>query len=348
MLYARHIHFGYLEVSMDQKSFHDYLISLGVGEEKIANKINFISELEERLKKQVPAWTLEDVNCASAQSIVDSMIDRSENTLENLQTLLFYAEMIGNNDLFVLIFQHLDGYEVFDNLFNKLGNVVGEDLRDIIFEEMPLPPLGLSSIEKSLYTYRAMNRLEEIFEENTIRDLLKDSLRDLPESMYEINKRDYDIDCQKDIDCYLIKKGERFLETLRTYKHENKLFFGQEITDDVIAYVESNKEIGGGIRDGNIIYETKIPYNTKAYLSESDPETKRYYYCHCPWVRESVRTSALRVNPIFCQCSAGFHKKPYEIILGQALKAEVLKSVLKGDDICRFAIHLPELDSTKR
>jgi hypothetical protein len=275
------------------------------------------------------------------------MIDRSENTLENLQTLLFYAKMIGNNDLFVLIFQHLDGYEVFDNLFNKLGNVVGEDLRDIIFEEMPLPPLGLSAREKSLYTYRAMNRLEEIFEENTIRDLLKDSLRDLPESMYEINKRDYDIDCQKDIDCYLIKKGERFLETLRAYEREHKLFFGQEITDDVIAYVESNKEIGGGIRDGDIIYETKIPYNTKAYLSESDPETKRYYYCHCPWARESVRNSALKVSPIFCQCSAGFHKKPYEIIFGQALKAEVLKSVLKGDDICRFAIHLPELDSTK-
>lgn len=333
---------------MDHKAFHDYLLSFGVDEEVIDNKINFISELEELLKKQVPTWTLEDVNCASAQSIVDSMIDRSENTLENLQTLLFYAKMIGNNDLFVLIFQHLDGYEAFDNLFSKLENVVGEDLRDIIFDEMPLPPLGLSSKEKSLYTYRAMNHLEEIFETETVRDLLKDSLRDLPDTMYEINKREYDIDCQKDIDCYLIKKGERFLETLRTYKRERKLFFGQEITDDVIAYVESNKEIGGGVRDENVIYETKIPYNTKAFLCETDPETKRYYYCHCPWARESIRNNALKVNPVFCQCSAGFHKKPYEIIFGQPLKAEVLKSVLKDDDMCRFAIYLPDSGSAKK
>jgi predicted hydrocarbon binding protein len=47
---------------------------------------------------------------------------------------------------------------------------------------------------------------------------------------------------------------------------------------------------------------------------------------------------------MFCQCSAGFHKKPYEIIFGQPVKAEVLESVLKGDDICRFAIYLPDTE----
>ena len=332
---------------MDQKTFHDYLLSWGVGEEKIDSRINFVTEIEERLKSQVPTWTLTDVNCASAQSIVNTMIDRKENSLENLQTLLLYAQMIGNDALYVVIHQHLDGYEVFDNLYKKLGQVVGEDLRDIVFEEMPLPPLGLSAREKSLYTYRAVNRLEEIFDSGTVRDVIKDSLRDLPESMYQTNKKYFDIDCNKDIDCYLLKKGSRFIETLGQFKNENKLFFGQEIDDQVLAYVESNKEIGQGIRNGNVIYETKIPYNTKAFLSETDPEIKRYHYCHCPWVRESIRRSALKVNPVFCQCSAGFHKKPYEVIFGQPLKAEVLKSVLNGDDICRFAIFLPDSASTK-
>ena len=329
---------------MDEKAFHDYLLSWGVGEENIGSRINFIEEIETRIKNQVPVWTLEDINYASAQSIVDAMIDRSENTLENLQTLLIYAKMIKNDELYLLIFQHLDGCEAIENFYKKLAYEVGEDLRDIIFEEMPLPPLGLSSREKSLYTYRAMNRLEEIFEEDTVRDVLKDSLRDLPESMYEINKQNYLIDCQKDIDCYLVKKGQRFLETLHTYKRGKKLFFGQEIDDEVIAFVEANKEIGQGIRNGNVIYETKIPYNTKAYLSTTDPEMKRYHYCHCPWARESIRHSTLKVNPMFCQCSAGFHKKPYEIIFDQPVKAEVLESVLKGDDICRFAIYLPDTE----
>ena len=330
---------------MDQKAFHDYLLSWGVGEEKIDSKIKFINQTEKRLKSRVPMWTMVDINYASAQSIVDTMIDHSENSLENLQTLLLYAQMIGNDALYVLILQHLDGYEAISNLYKKLGHVVGEDLRDIIFEEMPLPPLGLSSREKSLYAYRAMNRLEEIFELSTVREILRDSLRDLPDSMYQINKKYFDIDCQSDIDCYLLKKGTRFIETLRYYKKEKKLFFGQEIDDEVIEFVISNKEIGQGIRIGSVIYETKIPYNTKAYLSATDPSIKRYHYCHCPWARESIRQNTLKVNPVFCQCSAGFHKKPYEIILGQPLKAEVLSSVLKGDDVCRFAIYLPDLNS---
>jgi hypothetical protein len=31
------------------------------------------------------------------------------------------------------------------------------------------------------------------------------------------------------------------------------------------------------------------------------------------------------------------------MIFGQSIKAEVLQSVLNGDEICRFAIYLPEI-----
>jgi predicted hydrocarbon binding protein len=44
----------------------------------------------------------------------------------------------------------------------------------------------------------------------------------------------------------------------------------------------------------------------------------------------------------FCNCSAGFHKKPFEVAFGQPVKVEVLESVLLGGERCRFAIHLPE------
>jgi len=333
---------------VEEKPFTDFLLLRGLDKDEIDSKISFVTMIEERLNSQVPGWTLDDVNGASTQSIVDSMIDRGENTIDNLQSLLLYAWMLKNNALYKHILQHLDGYEAFTNLYRKLAHTVGEDLRDIIFEDLQLPPLGLSSREKSLYTYRTLNRLGEIFEEETVRELLKDSLRDLPDSMYSENGHLYTIDCQKDLDCYLVKKGQRFIENLRGYKEANKLFFGQEINDDVIAFVEANREIGQGIREGDCIYETKIPYDTKAFLSETDPDMKRYYYCHCPWVRESIRFNALMVDPVFCQCSAGFHKKPYEVLFGQPLKSVVLKSVLNGDDICRFAIYLPSSVSTEK
>jgi len=92
---------------------------------------------------------------------------------------------------------------------------------------------------------------------------------------------------------------------------------------------------------GNIVYETKIPFLTKEALAETDPTLKRYYFCHCPWAREAVKSGAT-VAPVFCNCSAGFHKKPWETALGQEVQVDVLESVLQGYDRCRFAIHLPE------
>jgi len=327
---------------MREKAFREFLNAREMSVDEIGIRVNFIKIIEERLKEKVPTWTLEDVNGASSQSIVEDMIDRGENTIENLQTLFLYAILIDNKSLYLLLLQHLDGYEAFNNLHSKLAEVVGDDLRDVIFDEMPLPPLGMSAGEKSLYSYRIINRLEEIFEENTCRDILKDCLRDLPESMYQSHQKIFSEECNYDIDCYLLNKGEKFLQTLRQYQEAEKLFFGQEINEEVIAFVEANKEIGQGVREGNIIYETKIPYDTKAFLAEKEPNKKAYHYCHCPWARESLRKSSYIVSATFCQCSAGFHKKPYEMIFGQSIKAEVLQSVLNGDDVCRFAIFLPE------
>jgi hypothetical protein len=69
---------------------------------------------------------------------------------------------------------------------------------------------------------------------------------------------------------------------------------------------------------------------------------KSYYYCHCPWVRESLRAGDVQVSPTFCQCSAGFHKKAWEVILDRPLEAEIVESVLLGDPWCKIAIQLPE------
>jgi hypothetical protein len=106
--------------------------------------------------------------------------------------------------------------------------------------------------------------------------------------------------------------------------------------------VKRHPEIHKGVRQGSIVYEAKIPYMTVDYLAESDKQRKRYHYCHCPWVRESLKAGDVSVSPTFCQCSAGFHKKSWEVIFEQPLQAEVVETVLKGDPWCKIAIHLPE------
>ena len=327
---------------MQEIIFHDFLSSRGCSPEEIDRQVNIILKMETNLQKSVPSWTLEDLNSSSTQAAVNELIDNGENSPENLIVMLRYAKAIDNRDMFKTLFAMLDGYEAMDNLSKKLAEHVGDELRDTVFEDLPLPPLGLSKPDKARYTYRIMKRMGEIFDEQVCREILSDSLRDLPDAYYAECKTEFYEICKANIDQYLKFKGQKFIDTLRDHKQRGELFFGQEITDDVIDFVKGNPEMGGGIRSGDVIYETKIPYNTKAYLAEIDPEKKRYHYCHCPWVKESIRHDTLKISATFCQCSAGFHKKPYEIIYESKLKSEVLMSVLWGDPVCRFAIYIPE------
>jgi hypothetical protein len=327
---------------MKEKIFAEYLKGRGFSEEKIILQIKTIKELEKELQGRVQPWKFEDLNYASTQSFVDDLIDQSENSLENLLAMARYAKAIQNDEMFLCILPMLDGCEVMENLHKKLGDYVGEDLREIVFEGMPLPPLGLSGRDKSLYTYRILNRMMTIFDESTCREIIGYCLRDLPEIYYQDDKVDFYENSHQEIDEFLILKGKRFLTTLETCQKNGELFFGQKITDKVLDFVKQNPEIGQGVRNGDVIYETKIPYDTLAYLAEDDPVRKRYHYCHCPWARESLLKKAFVVPSIFCQCSAGFHKRRYEIIFGQPIQAKVVNSVLKGDLFCRFEIHLPD------
>jgi predicted hydrocarbon binding protein len=44
----------------------------------------------------------------------------------------------------------------------------------------------------------------------------------------------------------------------------------------------------------------------------------------------------------YCYCGAGFYKGIWEYILQRPVRVEVRESVLKGDDVCRIIVHLPE------
>ncbi len=168
---------------------------------------------------------------------------------------------------------------------------------------------------------------------------LRDSFRDLQDATYLGDKQQYaEIG---NFDIYLETKRREFIAQLEQIRDEGGLYFSQEITDEVVEFVRNDPEISQGVRVGKILYVTKIPYMAKEYLKETDPQRKRYFACHCPWARESLMQAEGPVAAQFCRCSAGFHKKPWEVIFDQKLEAEVLESVLQGDMRCRFAIHLP-------
>lgn len=330
---------------MDTQGFRQFLQTRKLSADQVEQHIAITSRFEQYLGELYPPRTLEDASAEATQAFVDLLIAEGENSYDNLVAMARYGRFCRNNTLYVAILELLDGAEAFEGFYHRVGEVVGPEKRDAIFDNNPVPPLGISNQNKAQLTRSVMDRLIRLADAETLPHIFSGSFRDLQEAYYEEDRRKYwEIN---DIDQYIENKRSEFIALLERVLAGGELFFSQEVTQEVVDFVRADPEISLGVRQGNILYITKIPYLTKLYLAETDPEMKRYYACHCPWARESLRRGETPVSATFCQCSAGFHKKSWEVIFGIPLRAVVLESVLQGDMRCRFAIHLPE-DAVRR
>lgn len=320
---------------MDTEGFRELLKSRKLIDEKITDSI----VLAERFETFIEA-TGGRPDAETTWAFCNTLIREGQNTYDNFLTLARYGRFTKNNEIYVAILELLDGAEAQPNLYHKVGDTFGEDVRDEVFAGIGVSLLGKPSTEKPVDMFPVIERLIDKVGQKATEELLSTCLRDLPDKYFQDERRKFTK--SRDIDDYLKQKHRAFVREIQKCQCEDQLFFAQEITDEVVAFVKANQEIESGVRDGQIIYVSKIPYNAKFYLAETDPTLKRYYACHCPWAREAIKNGNVRLNAVFCNCSGGFHKKPWEVIYGQTLQVEVLESILKGDIRCRFAIRLPE------
>ncbi len=91
-------------------------------------------------------------------------------------------------------------------------------------------------------------------------------------------------------------------------------------------------------REGNTIHVKKIPFDRENYEKATSKDEKRKHYCHCPIVRNHLKQG---ISPTFCYCGSGWYRQQWEGIIRKPVKVEIRKSLLKGDDTCEFAVHLP-------
>lgn len=323
---------------MDKEGFRNYLKTRNANDEQIERSFKIVEEIELFQKQHGDSG--QSISGELFNAFSEQLMKQGENSLENYLALARYGRFSHNNDLFLLALDILDGYEAFDNLYTKVADEIGTDKRDMIFQGVDMPVMGTPHEKKAVAMQAAMHNLEAALGRQACIKILDTGLRDLPDESYLREKSKYE-ECGN-IDAYLKRKGDDYIVELQQIKDSHGYYFNQEITDEVIAFIERTPEIRQGVRVGNIIYETKIPYRAKQYLAESDPIKKRFLACHCPWARSSLKHGPSNMTPIFCNCSAAFHKKPYDVIFGKPLKAEVIETVLQGDMMCRFAIHLPE------
>jgi hypothetical protein len=249
---------------MDREGFRALLRTRKLSDEGI--------EASVALAERFEAFVAESGGGPSAESawaFSRALIEEGQNTEANYYALARYGVFTGSNELYVSVLELLDGAEAQENLYDQVGRAFGEEVRDDVFRGIGLAPLGLPSPEKPRTLHPVLERLEQQVGEEESRRLLSSCLRDLPDRYFSGERRRYLK--SRDVDDYLVRKHRAFVRDLRKCQREGRLFFAQEITDEVVAFVQGDPEIESGRREGDVVYVSKIPYMAKQFLAETDP-----------------------------------------------------------------------------
>jgi len=324
---------------LDKEGYRKYLTDREqpVPEEKIGPAIAMVERFEEFLKES--KRNLQTATSLEVNKFSKMLIEEGINTYDNYLALSRYGYFVKNMNLYLAVLELIDGAEVMQVLRERLGETVGESKGDKVFEGIEAP-LGLPSAEKPKITKAVLDRMKALVDPEDCKMALVGTAHGIPKEWYKQEREKFL--AAKDIDEYIAKKRENAIAELEKHRDDGTLFFNQEITDDVVEYVKSRPDMLSGMRDGDKIVHTKIPYLTRHYLDETDEKRKRYYACHCAWARETILDDEMVVPSSFCYCSGGFTKQPWEVALDQSLEVMMVKSLLKGDMECTFTIPLPK------
>ncbi len=321
---------------MDTIKFTEYLLARQQTAEQIGRSLKLAQEFEEFSQTSSRDRSKTEIVHAFSKKL----IDRHEDVLENYYTLIRYGRFVGNDETAIAAIELIDGAEALENLYKKVGEKAGETQRDRIFAGIQRNSMGLPNQEKTRLMQLAIDRLEKNVDPAICISILASGLRTLEGDDLSGERKKY-LACNT-FDEFLKQKGDAYMAELGQLCREHKLYFTQEITPEVLDFVDAQPLIRQGVREGHILYAAKIPHHAREYIAEKDEQKKRYHYCHCPWVKESLKNGKSNMSPAFCNCSAAFEKHYWEGVFAQPIQCDVLETVLKGDQWCKFAIHLPE------
>jgi hypothetical protein len=265
---------------------------------------------------------------------------KSEYVLDFLRALINYANFTKKYDYIIEIIDISESYNAMDNLYQRVAEQHDEQIRDEIFENLKIPVLGTHPEKKPEFTRIVLERLDEKIGEEATIELLKPCLHGRPG---DIKKDREDFLRLNDIDEFLRLKKQELIDRLQTHKNEGTLEFAQYIDEEVLEFIRNTPSINPGIREGDKIIVTKMPYQTKKHLQAEDKKMKGYYSCYCPWVRSAIKNgNDNEISSNFCHCSAGYTKKYWDIIFDQPTEVVPIETPLMGGVICKFAVHIPK------
>jgi hypothetical protein len=318
--------------------FRKYLQLRRQASKDIAFSIESVSYFEEYLKREKS--TLESATVDLLRRYISQLIKKRENSEDRFIAIARYFYYIKKNDLYVYLVSIIGSAGVLNDIGKRLVGIAGEEIHRSVYEGINFPPLGSPQDDYPKVTEKILERMEAELPQAKCREIMTWNYHQVPAAAFKECKERFEE--SSSIEEYLKEEHKRLVDELESCMKKGRLWFEQEITPEVLEFVKNNQEINTGIRRGDKIFKTKIPYAPKQFLREKDPVMRRYYCCHCQLVRTALRKGNPEISPIFCYCSAGYEKVHFDVIFEQNVEVELLETLLNGDSRCRFAVKIPK------
>ncbi len=327
---------------MNQQDFREYLLKNDVKKEQVELFIDKLINFEEFLHNEGENIdTFPEGKLTQYTEVLVNKEEEEEAILDLLRAVINYANFTKKYDYIIEVIDIVEGYNAMDNLYTRIAEHLTENIRDEVFKDLTIPVLGEHPDKKPDFTKKIMKRMEEIIGVEKTVEILSPCLHGRP--IEPIKKDREDFLKLGDIDEFLKIKKQEFIKRLEKHADEGTLEYAQYVNDDVVNYVKDSQTITPGVREGDKIIVTKIPYQMEKFLSTEDRRMKRYYSCYCAWVRGAIKKGdEEEISPNFCNCSAGFFKQYWDIIFDQSVKVEPIETPIIGALECKFAVQIPE------
>jgi effector-binding domain-containing protein len=200
--------------------------------------------------------------------------------------------------------------------------------------------------EKFKVNIKHYNDFEENFDQHNVPELMdtesrkfhfvKDALIKLDKIANEDQKYEILSKCAHVFPQKAIQRAQKVYNQVYA-QSENKI----TAIDAVLDFMITDPAWGSPkTRIDNAIFTIKNPSNKKAYDKAKTEEERRKAYCFCPLIKNHLEDEDL--SDSFCYCSSGWERRQWEEILGEKVKVEVVKSLLKGDRECQFKVVVSE------
>lgn len=280
-----------------------------MGDEATASAVKAVKEFEEYLGpsgKSSDSSSVEDL-----RSYISLLIARGLNSSDRLLALARYVYLVKRNDLYLHLTTVLGGQGVYESIGERLEEIAGKAKRDEVFKGFILPPLGSQPEAYQKCTKELLDKLHVSLPPEKVREVLTGNHHRVPvEGFAEMKKR---FEAAKSIDEFLVGEHQRLVEELEQTMKSGRLWYEQKITPEVLEFVKGDQTIQNGIREGDTIIKSKIPYDPDRWLKEKDPQMRRFNACHCQLARNAILEGTPRIPEVFCYCSAGYEKLPWTL-----------------------------------